>query len=193
MRVVAGSARGRRLQAPPGAGVRPTTDRVREATFNALVSLGVVSGARVLDAFAGSGALGIEACSRGAEHVTFVERDAAARGCIEANLGATGFADPARTRVVAATVESFLAAVPAPGERFDLVVCDPPYAFAGWDELWPALDAWTAPEGVVVTESDRAIEGPDTWRVARSKRYGGTVVSVHVRAAEPPRSTGAEH
>ena len=73
------------------------------------------------------------------------------------------------------------------------MVCDPPYAFAGWDELWPALDAWTAPQGVVVTESDRAIEGPDSWRVARTKRYGGTVVSVHVRAAESPRSTGAQY
>ena len=93
MRVVAGSARGRRLQTPPGLDVRPTTDRVREATFNALGSMGVVDGARVLDLFAGSGALGIEALSRGAEHVTFVDTSPRALEAVRANLAGCGLDD----------------------------------------------------------------------------------------------------
>jgi 16S rRNA (guanine966-N2)-methyltransferase len=186
MRVVAGSSRGRRLKAPVGNEVRPTTDRVREATFNALHSMGAVVDAVVLDLFAGSGALGIEAVSRGAASVTFVEVDRAAQRCIEENLEATG---------LTGTV------VPGPGERvlarppdvtYDLVLCDPPYAYDGWPELWRLVDPWVAPDGVVVTESDHPIEPPAGWQVARSRRYGGTVVDIHVRAADEPRITGVQ-
>src|SRR5205814_2490034 len=91
MRVVSGSAKGRRVQAPKGTQTRPTSDRVREAVFNTLGSLGGIEGATVADLFAGSGALGIEALSRGAAHVTFVDRDRDAIATIKANLATTGF------------------------------------------------------------------------------------------------------
>src|SRR3954467_4150678 len=96
VRVIAGEWGGRRLQAPPGDATRPTSDRVREAVFNALGSLGAVEGAAVADLFAGSGAMGIEALSRGAASVTFVDSARPARAAIEANLAATGFAEQAR-------------------------------------------------------------------------------------------------
>lgn len=184
--MVAGSARGRRLKAPAGSEVRPTTDRVREAMFNALHSMGVVEDASVVDLFAGSGALGIEALSRGAASATFVDVDRAARGCIEENLAATGL----NGTVVAGPAERILGVPPA--TPYDLVLCDPPYAYDGWPELWRLVEPWVAPAGVVVTESDHPIEPPPGWRVARTRRYGGTVVDIHVRAADEPRSTGAQ-
>ena len=167
MRVVAGSARGRTLQAPPGRDTRPTADRVREAIFNALGSLGAVEGARVVDLFAGSGALGIEALSRGAAWCTFVERDRAARAAITANLAATGLA--ARATVVAADVMAWLARGAGP---FDLALADPPYAF----DDWPALLA-LVPADLVVVESDREVDPGPGWAHVRTRRYGGTVVS----------------
>ncbi len=175
MRVVAGTARGRRLTAPPGTGTRPTTDRVREATFNALGSLGAVVDAVVLDGFAGSGALGIEALSRGAARGTFVERDRAARVVVEANLAATGLDD--RARVVGGDLHQHLAAT---AERFDLVLLDPPHAEADWPRLLALVADRLAPDGVVVVESDRAVVAEDDpgWVVAREKAYGGTVVQM---------------
>lgn len=180
MRVIAGTARGRPLAAPVGSGTRPTTDRVREATFNALVSLGAVEEARVLDAFAGSGALGIEALSRRASTCTFVERDRAARVVIEANLATTGLADGAR--VVGGDVRAHLAGV---DDVFDLVLLDPPRAEADWPALLDAARPRLSPGGVVVVESDRVVvEGPGEghgegpWRVLRAKAYGGTVVQM---------------
>jgi 16S rRNA (guanine966-N2)-methyltransferase len=119
VRVVAGSARGRRLRTPAGAATRPTADRVREATFNALGSLGVVEGATVLDLFAGSGAMGIEALSRGAAAASFVDRDPAALAAVRANLDATGLVD--RATVVRADAGRWLAGA----GRFDLAVLDP--------------------------------------------------------------------
>ena len=176
MRVVAGSARGRRLVAPRGDAVRPTTDRVREATFNALGSLGVVEGAEVLDLFAGTGALGIEALSRGAAHATFVEPDGAARRALTANLEATALAGSATVEPVRAG--AFLDRV---GERrFDLALCDPPYAFDGWDELLGRL-----PAEVVVCESDRELAPPPGWVVVRQRSYGTTFVLIARCAVVP--------
>ncbi len=175
MRVVAGTAGGRRLVAPAGPGTRPTTDRVREAVFNALGSIGAVDGAVVLDGFAGSGALGIEALSRGAEACTFVERDRSARVVVEANLPATGLDD--RARVIGGDVHEHLARTAA---RFDLVLLDPPHAEADWERLLALVAGRLAPDGVVVAESDGPVVGPDdpTWGVGREKRYGGTVVQM---------------
>jgi 16S rRNA (guanine966-N2)-methyltransferase len=170
MRVVAGTARGRRLVAPAGHHTRPTSDRVREAIFNALHSLGAVEGATVVDLFAGSGALGIEALSRGAVHCTFVEPAPAAITAIRTNLTAAGVAD--RARVETRTVETYLAAGPGP---VDVALCDPPYAYAGWDGLLAALAA--LPAGLVVCESDRPVDLPPGWDGARIRRYGGTVVT----------------
>ena len=164
--------------APAGSATRPTSDRVREATFNALGSLDVVGGSRVLDLFAGSGALGIEALSRGAAHATFVDHDRAARRAVEANLATCGFAD--RARVVASTADRFLA--DAGAERWDLALLDPPYGYDGWPALWAAL-----PADVAVAETSHEAAPPEGWEVLRSRRYGRTWVTILRRGyPEPP-------
>jgi 16S rRNA (guanine966-N2)-methyltransferase len=178
MRVVAGTARGRRLVAPEGGDTRPTSDRVRESIFNVLYSLDAVQGATVLDLFAGSGALGIEALSRGAAHSTFVESAPKALSAIRTNLATTGLGD--RADVVPASVLTYLARRP---ERVDLALCDPPYAFTAWEVLLAELRA-----GIVVCESDRPIEPPDGWRVVRTRQYGGTVVTFGRPSPAPPRT-----
>ncbi len=182
MRIVAGSAGGRRIQAPPGADTRPTTDRVREAVFNALGSLGAVDGALVADLFAGSGALGLEALSRGASHVHLVESDRRAADVVAGNLAALGFAD--RATLHRTTVEAALPRLP---DDLDLVLADPPYAFDGWVALLDALEAHLDPDGVVVIETDRSPDLPPGWEVARERTYGGTVV---VFALPPVPVTG---
>ena len=170
LRVVAGTFGGRRLDVPGGEGTRPTSDRVREAVFNALESLGAVAGAIVVDAFAGSGALGIEALSRGADRATFAEVDATALEVLRGNVDALGVAD--RARVVAGPARAAIAA----GGPWDLVLLDPPYAFDGWDELLGDVAAALAPEGLVVIESDREVPLLASLRGVRSRTYGGTVV-----------------
>lgn len=172
MRVVAGSARGRRLVAPAGRSTRPTSDRVREATFNALGSLGLVDGATVLDLFAGSGAMGIEALSRGAARATFVDDDRHAVDAIRVNLVATGL--DASATVVHADVARFVTSSP---DECDLALIDPPYAFDGWDDLLRAV-----PARAVVVESDREVDAAPGWVVVRSRRYGTTVVTISRRA-----------
>ena len=165
MRVVSGIARGRKLVAPKGDATRPTSDFVREAIFNSLQAHVDLEGATVLDLFAGTGALGIEALSRGAAHATFVESGRHALFALRDNLAATGFAD----RATVLGVDATKATLPA----VDLAFADPPYAFTGWDDLLTRVDA-----GVVVLESDREIDPPDPWRVLRAKRYGTTVVTL---------------
>lgn len=170
LRVVAGTARGLRFDTSPGTDTRPTSDRVREAVFNALASMGAVDGAVVLDAYAGSGALGIEAASRGAEHVTYVERDNASRAVLVNNLKTTGLE-------ATATVQGGdgMRAV-ASGGPWDLVLIDPPYAFTEWPVLLDVVAGRLAPDGVAVLESDRAIELPPSLHAIRTKQYGSTVV-----------------
>lgn len=146
---------------------------MREAVFNALDSLGAVHGALALDGFGGSGALGIEALSRGADHVTFVEVDAAARTVIESNLASTGLAP--RATVIAGDATR-IAAGPRAGS-WDLVLLDPPYAFDGWEELLSTVAEALAPTGVVVVESDREVALPPGLHAIRSRQYGGTVVT----------------
>ena len=171
MRVVAGTARGRIIDAPAGRSTRPTSDRVRESIFNALGSLDAVVDATVVDLFAGSGAMGIEALSRGAAHATFVESDRGAVGVIEANLDRCGFGD--RATVVAGTVERFLERQRA----FDLALVDPPYAYDDWPLLLGRIEALT-----VVVESDRSVAITDRWDVVRDRTYGSTVVQIATRA-----------
>lgn len=174
MRVVAGIARGRKLAAPAGPSTRPTADRVREATFNALGSLGVVEDATVVDLFAGSGALGIEALSRGAAAATFVDSDPKAVAAVKANLDSTDLVGAAT--VVRDDSLRWIAAHPGP---WDLALLDPPYAFGDdeWAALLGVLDA-----DVVVVESDREVPLPAPWQVLRAKKYGGTVVLLARRA-----------
>jgi 16S rRNA (guanine966-N2)-methyltransferase len=167
MRVVAGSAKGRRLVAPAGTATRPTSDRVREAIFSMLASLDVLDGAVVVDLFAGSGALGIEALSRGAERATFVERDRDAAAVIEANLDATALRD--RATVTRADAATFAGAV-------DVAFVDPPYEFDEWPALLDTLDA-----GLAVLESDREVDVGAKWLVNKVRRYGSTVVTLAER------------
>jgi 16S rRNA (guanine966-N2)-methyltransferase len=179
MRVVAGTAGGLRLVAPEGHSTRPTSDRAREATFNSLGSLGVLEDSTVLDLFAGSGAMGIEALSREAAHATFVDNDDRARTAIRANLETTKLGD--RATVVAADAFAFLNSA---RERFDLAVLDPPYAFDRWDEVLAVL-----PAEVAVLESDRPIDPGASWAVVRSRRYGTTVVTICRRRSEIQENT----
>jgi len=167
LRVVAGTAGGRRLEAPEGEHTRPTTDRVREAMFNSLYSLNAIDDARVLDLFAGSGALGIEALSRGAASATFVESGRRARQVIESNLETLGFDD--RAKVVSADGVAYLNRA----DSYDLLLLDPPYAFDSWPELLGSVA-----DCVVVIESDHEIDVPEHWEVNRARRYGATVLTL---------------
>jgi 16S rRNA (guanine966-N2)-methyltransferase len=174
MRVVAGELRGRRIEAPPGSDTRPTTDKVREAVFNALGSLDLVRDAQVADLFAGTGALGIEALSRGAAHCTFVERDRQALRTLRENVERLGLAD--RSRIVAGDATAVASQL-----AVDIVLVDPPYQFEQWQAL---LGAVAAP--FVVAESGRRLDSLDGldeagWSVTRSKRYGRTWVTFFER------------
>jgi 16S rRNA (guanine966-N2)-methyltransferase len=169
MRVVAGVAGGRQLRAPAGRKVRPTSERVREALFNSLGSLGAVDGATVVDLFAGTGALGIEALSRGAASATFVDADLHAVRAIKDNLRVTGLGE--RARVVHADVFRFLAG--APPEPSDLAFADPPYAFDDWPRLLGAVRA-----RLVAIEARAHVDLGDGWHPLRSKRYGDTVITL---------------
>ncbi len=174
MRIVAGALRGRLFEAPPGLDTRPTTDKVREAVFNALGSLDLVRDAVVADLFAGSGGLGIEALSRGAAEAVFVERDRAALRTLRDNLAALGLTD--RSRVVQGDV-----LVMARGLTADLVLADPPYDFDGWSELLSVVDA-----PFVVAEAGRPLDDLDGlveagWEAVRTKRYGRTWVTFFER------------
>lgn len=171
MRVVAGSLRGRPIVAPEGMATRPTTDRVREATFNSLDSYGAIDDAVVADLFAGSGALGIEALSRGARSCTFVERDRDALRAVRANVERLGLGD--RTAVIAGDVMATITTL----RGVDLVLADPPYGFTAWDRLLEALEAILAPDAFVVLESDRPVALPSGWEELRAKRYGRTWVA----------------
>jgi 16S rRNA (guanine966-N2)-methyltransferase len=178
MRVIAGTARGRKIVAPPGLDVRPTSDRVRQATFNALVHRNVVDDARVLDLFAGSGTLGIEALSRGAAHVTFVESDRAAHRCILDNIEHLGFGEQAS--VVKSDATRYVQGL---RESFNLVFVDPPYQFAEWPTLLAAILPHLADdESMVVMETGRVPEVDDAWEVIRQQRYGATVITLLVRS-----------
>jgi len=171
VRVVAGEFKGRRLHAPRGARTRPTADRVREALFS---MLGDVSGARVLDLYAGSGALGIEALSRGAESAVFVERDRRALAALRRNLDAVG----AEAEVRQQDVARFLG---HPEGTFDLVLCDPPYDDAPRVAvaLADALPAMLTEDARIVTESDKRnpLVLPQPLLVERT--YGDTRIAIH--------------
>jgi len=167
MRVISGEFGGRKLVAPDGLSTRPTTDKVRQAVFNSLGSMGVLEGATVVDLYAGSGALGIEALSRGAESCVFVERDRAALAALRANLAALGI-DAARSRVVGADVISYVPGITA----VDIALIDPPYTFSTWADLLGMLQA-----GLVVAESGREVDAPPGWQQLKVRRHGRTVVT----------------
>jgi len=177
MRVIAGELGGRHIQAPNGRVTRPTSDRVREALFAMLED---VAGVRVLDLFAGSGALGIEALSRGAGDAVFVERDALALRALRANLAALELAAPA-ARVRRADALAALRSARRRKETYDLVFIDPPYVQArDWGtELSVVLPPLLAPAARVIVESDRRAPLQLDIPVERERRYGDTTIRIH--------------
>ncbi len=174
MRVIGGRSRGRRLAARLPPSVRPTSDRVRESIFDILGSQGGVEGLRVVDLFCGSGALGVEALSRGAASATFVDLDPDALAAVRQNLDAVGLGDEPAT-LVRASLPGWLRGGGA--GSFDLALCDPPYTFEDWPELLGALRA-----DAVVMESSSPVVLAGGWVVARERRYGGTLVTVAHRS-----------
>jgi 16S rRNA (guanine966-N2)-methyltransferase len=172
VRVIAGAYGGRRLTAPKGAETRPTADRVREALFSVL---GDVSGLTVLDLFAGSGALGIEALSRGAATAVFVERAAPALAALRGNLEALGI----DAQVHREDARAFLRNASRAGHTYDLVFLDPPYREA--ERLGNELDLGSviAPGGRIVSESDRRSPIPTDLPLHFERRYGDTLIRIH--------------
>ncbi len=179
MRVIAGSHKGRRLLGPKGQQVRPTSDRVKEALFSILGAR--VTGARVLDLYAGTGAIGIEALSRGAQTVTFVEADPASLNLLRSNLRHCGLMDAADVR--ACTTETFLRDPAGPSEAFDIVFADPPYETLSADVLLPSLSRAgiiTADSIVILEHRTKQSIPPHIDRLNRVRqyRYGDTTLSV---------------
>lgn len=177
MRVISGSAGGLRLKVP-ASGVRPSTDRTKSAVFSWLGE--TVAGARVLDLFAGSGGLGIEALSRGAQAAVFVESSPSAARCLRENLAHTGLAGG---RVIESTAERFLAR--GGGGTFDIVLADPPWVERGADRDWVGwilareeLPAMVAEDGWFILEapSGRCLDGGGLWEERDRRRYGTTTV-----------------
>jgi 16S rRNA (guanine966-N2)-methyltransferase len=173
VRIVAGEFRGRRLTAPRGVRTRPTADRVREALFS---MLGDVTGAHVLDLYAGSGALGIEALSRGAESAVFVERDPRAVAAIERNLESLGLQE----EVLRQDVGRFLR---RGSGTFDLVFCDPPYDSASRlaGPLTERLLEVTSEDARIVTESDKRNPLELPFPLVTERTYGDTRIAIHAR------------
>ncbi|MEE8409976.1 MAG: 16S rRNA (guanine(966)-N(2))-methyltransferase RsmD [Myxococcota bacterium] len=180
MRVIAGSARGRRLAAPKGKGTRPTPDRVREALFSTLFSMAApeIVGARVLDLFAGTGALGIEALSRGAAHSTFVEQDRGTAALLATNLHTVAGAD---TELLQMPVARALAQLDG-GAPFDIVFADPPYDL---ELLQPTVDALVqhalvSADGLVVCEHgsrQKPPAAPSGWAAGKTRSYGDVALT----------------
>jgi 16S rRNA (guanine966-N2)-methyltransferase len=201
-RVIAGTAGGRRLAVPPGTSTRPTSDRAREGLFASVLSeLGSLDDKRVLDLYAGSGAVGLEALSRGAAHVLLVESDARAAGVIKANIATVGMAG---ATVVTDRAERLLARPPASTDRYDLVFADPPYAVtpAAVDRVLTLLAAgWLAADALIVVERatrSGPLEWPPGYLPGKSRRYGeatfwygwygsGAVAGKTAGIALPPR------
>ena len=182
MRVITGSARGRRLRELEGQETRPTTDRVKESMFNILQF--DVEDSRVLDLFAGTGQLGIEALSRGAASAVFVEQRRDAVALIRENLKLTGLSE--RARVVNGEALSYLASA---GEKFDLIFLDPPYAAKLWKPVLEAVSRFDilSDHGIMICESPQDEELPDAvgaCRLHRAYRYGRIKLTTYHREEE---------
>ncbi len=181
MRIVAGLHGGRRIAAPSGDTTRPTSDRVREALFSVL---GPLDGHAVLDLFAGSGALGLEALSRGAGRTVFVERDRRALATLRANVTALGLTE-AQAIVRAGDAGRLARDAVARAEAYDLVFLDPPYRLAAGlgAALGATLTGLLAPGARVVTESDRRAPMELTAvPLIQERRYGDTLIAIHAAA-----------
>ena len=185
MRVIAGTAKGRRLRVPAGLHVRPSGARLRESAFGILEHRGAIEGARVLDLFAGTGALGIEALSRGARSLVAVEQDRGVAKLLQSNVEHAGFAG--RARVIVQPAERAVAQLPA-GESFDLVLSDPPYREGLAQPVLERLAerALVTPDGLVLVEHARveSLVWPETWELELERRFGDSTITL-LRAAQP--------
>jgi 16S rRNA (guanine966-N2)-methyltransferase len=174
MRIIAGTHRGHRIQAPPGLDTRPTSDRVRENVFNLV---GPLDGAAVLDLYAGSGAMGLEALSRGATRAVFVERDPAAARKIEQNLDKLRL----KATIVRQDALTALAGEAGTGRKYDLVLVDPPYDM--YSDLEPKLARYLptvlTPDGLLVVETSARIEPELPLTQRTSRKYGSTRITVY--------------
>lgn len=178
MRIISGSARGRRLKGPPSHSTRPMTDKIRGAVFNSLASLGVYP-ERVVDLYAGTGAIGIEALSRGAEYADFVDMGREPAAVIRQNLNTVGFADKARVHQT--SVNAFIERAQTPA---DLVVLDPPYADP---EILPTMETLASSKlvqsgTIVVLGHSPRVEPPDTigrLQALRHRCHGDTCFSIY--------------
>lgn len=184
MRIIGGSARGRTLKAPRGAATRPTSDRVREAVMSMLDSRGALDGARVLDLYAGSGALSLEALSRGADRATCVDSAQACQRIIAENARLLGLAD--RCSVLPLDVERALPRLARQRERFDLIFADPPYAETSW-ELLANVPALLADGGLLLVEHGKRLSPPPqlaTLELSLGRCYGDTAIALYERGDE---------
>tara|TARA_X000001036_G_scaffold11125_1_gene9769 strand:- start:4795 stop:5343 length:549 start_codon:yes stop_codon:yes gene_type:complete len=169
MRIVAGSARGRKLILPTNSGIRPTKDRVREAIFNSLHSYGLVEDRQFLDLFAGTGSLGLEALSRGASSVVFVDNNDLAIDAIKQNSKILNFIQDVEIRRQDAM--AYLSET----RHFDVALLDPPYNFEMWDELTSQINS-----SAVVVESSQKVSLGRSWAIIKEQSYGQTNVVIAV-------------
>lgn len=179
MRIVAGTFGGRRLQAPGGLKIRPTPDRVREALFSILAPH--LEGASVLDLFAGTGALGLEALSRGAERVVFIDEASEAIRLIRANTAICGAVE--RAVIVQASVERALKRLSEAGDRFEVILMDPPYGKGFVGKTLPHLTGVAHPGAIAAAEhhvKDVLPERTGKWLKSRERRYGDTAISFYL-------------
>ena len=180
MRVISGTARGKKLLPVPGMTTRPTTDRVKESIFNIIQMQ--VRGARVLDLFAGTGQMGIEALSRGAKHAVFVDASPKAIQAVRENLAHCGFADKAK--VAQMDAQSFLKSTTT---RFDLVFLDPPYQQQIIDAVLPAVVQQMAPGGIILCETERNEQLPEQagdYALTKTYFYGKAKITAYRRQEE---------
>lgn len=180
MRIIAGAFRGRRLHTPRGDRIRPTIDRVREAIFNIIAS--EIADAKVLDLFAGTGAMGLEALSRGARRAVFVDQSPEAVRLIRANAelcGASG-----ESQIIHDTVPSAVRRLAAKNELFDLIFIDPPYGKGHVEKTLVLLDD-IAETGALIVAEHYVKDGPpaklDVWTRIQERRYGDTLISIYCR------------
>jgi 16S rRNA (guanine(966)-N(2))-methyltransferase RsmD len=178
MRIIAGAFRGRRLHAPRDNRIRPTIDRVRESIFNIIA--GKVSGAKVLDLFAGTGAMGLEALSRGARFCFFVDKEPEAVRLIRENVKLCAAQD--LSRIIQAPVDAAIGRLNSENELFDLIFMDPPYGEGYLEETLAMVGAVAMTDAVVVAEryvKDEPPLVPEIWQNERERRYGDTLISVY--------------
>ncbi|MGD9506148.1 MAG: 16S rRNA (guanine(966)-N(2))-methyltransferase RsmD [Syntrophobacteraceae bacterium] len=184
MRIVAGAFRGRRLNPPKGRAVRPTTDRVREAVFSIIATR--VPGARVLDLFAGTGAMGLEALSRGAAHAVFVDRSPESIRLIQSNIALCNASE--RVAVIHDAAQRAIRRLEEQGEKFDIVFLDPPYGERGVDNALLALAPVAGRECLAVAERHIKDELPNRvgkWIMQDERRYGDSLISFFEREGRP--------